>query len=101
MTVAVRGSSCFASSCKINHLGINPVSGGSPPRERRAKAVVAIRVGVFAHAKESVLILVADDILNERNAVVVIKIYVPSARRVSWGANCRTIIIQPICAMEE
>lgn len=54
-------------------MGINPVSGGSPPRESIARVVITMRVGFFVHVIESVLIFVACDTLNERNAVVVIK----------------------------
>ncbi|MGL5345203.1 MAG: hypothetical protein ACRC9O_11550 [Plesiomonas sp.] len=101
MIVAVSGSCCFAISCKINHLAINPVRGGSPPRERRARAVVDTKIGVFDHMVVTVLILVADVIFRDRKAVDVMNRYMPRASRVRWGAYCEIIIIQPICAMEE
>lgn len=99
--MAVRGRLCFVSSCKINHFGINPVSGGSPPSESSTRAVVAVRAGFLDHATARVLILVVDEIFRVRKAADVIMIYVNSASRVSWGAYCKTIIIQPIWAIEE
>lgn len=101
MAVAVSGSSCFVISCKINHFGINPVNGGRPPNESRARAVVGARIGVFDHIVVRVLIFVADTIFSDRNVADVIRIYVPSASMVSWGAYCKIIIIQPMCAIEE
>lgn len=94
--MAVRGRLCFASSCKISHLGINPVSGGSPPNDNSTRAVVVVKIGLFDHTTARVLIFVADEIFRVRNAADVMKMYIRSARRVSWGAYWRTIIIQPI-----
>lgn len=99
--VAVRGRSCLASSCKINHFGMNPVRGGKPPRESRTRAVVVAKTGLFDQAIVRVLIFVADESFSAKNAAEVIKMYVPRARRVSWGAYCRTIIIHPMWAIEE
>lgn len=64
-------------------MGINPVSGGRPPRESRAKAVVDARIGAFDHIIVMVLIFVADAIFRDKNAVDVMKMYVPSASKVS------------------
>ncbi len=61
------------SSCRISHFGINPVSGGSPPRERRERAAVAVRMGTFDQLVASILIFVAEVILNVRKIAVVIK----------------------------
>lgn len=72
MIVAMRGRSCFVSSCKISHFGMKPVSGGRPPSESRTKAVVAVRIGLFDQVVASVLILVVKDILRVRNAADVI-----------------------------
>lgn len=94
--VAVRGSPCLASSCRMSHLGMNPVRGGSPPRDNKTKAVVVTIIGLFDQAIVRVLILVADESFSVRNAADVMKIYVPRARRVSWGAYCKTITIQPM-----
>lgn len=96
MIVAVRGRSCLANSCRISHFGINPVKGGNPPRESKTKAVVATTIGFFDQAIVKALIFVADDSFSVRNAADVIKIYVPKARSVSWGAYCRITIIHPM-----
>lgn len=101
MIVAVRGRSCLASSCKINHFGINPVRGGRPPSESKTRAVVVAKIGLFDHAVVRVLIFVADESFSARNAADVIKMYVPRARSVSCGAYWRTMIIHPIWAIEE
>jgi len=53
-------------------LGINPVSGGRPPRDRRTKGVMAVRAGVFVHAVASILTLVDLFSLNTRNVEKVI-----------------------------
>lgn len=47
MIVAVGVICCLVSSCRISHLGANPVSGGSPARDRSASIRVALRIGVF------------------------------------------------------
>lgn len=101
MAVAIIGRSCFVSSCRISHFGINPVNGGRPPSESRTRAVVDVRIGLFDQVVASVLILVVSDIFRVRNAAEVMIIYVPSAIRVSCGAYWITIIIHPMCAIEE
>lgn len=95
------GRFCFASSCRISHFGINPVSGGKPPSDSSTRAVVVVRTGLFDQTIERVLIFVTDDVFRVRNAADVIKMYVPRARRVSCGAYWRMMIIQPMCAIEE
>ncbi len=99
--MAVGARSCFVSSWRISHFGINPVSGGRPPRERRMRGVRAVSVGVFAQEVASVLMLVDLLILNTRNVENVITKYVRRVRRVREGENCRTRIIQPRWAIEE
>lgn len=99
--VAVVARSCLVSSCKINHFGINPVSGGSPPRERSTRGVKDVRAGVFAQEVARVLMLVELLSLNTRNVESVMMRYVRSVRRVKEGENWRTRTIQPRCAMEE
>lgn len=101
MTVAMIGRSCFVSSCRISHFGMNPVSGGRPPSDSSARAVADVRIGFFDQVVASVLILVVNDVLRVRNAADVIMIYVPSAINVSCGAYWMTMIIHPICAIEE
>lgn len=99
--MAVIGRFCFASSCRISHFGINPVSGGRPPSDNSTRAVVVVRIGLFDQIIERVLIFVAVDVFRVRNAADVMKIYVPRATRVSCGAYWRMMIIQPMCAIEE
>lgn len=70
--VAVVGRPCVASSCRISHLGMKPVSGGSPPRDRSVRAVVAVRRGVFDHVSVRALIFVAEISFNARNVADVI-----------------------------
>lgn len=40
----------------IAHFGKNPVSGGSPPRDRRIREVIVRMVGVLFHRSEMELI---------------------------------------------
>lgn len=47
------------SSWRISHLGINPVSGGRPPKDRSTSGVRAVRAGVLAHEVARELMLVA------------------------------------------
>lgn len=53
--MAVRGSVCLVSSCKMRSLGLKPVKGGSPPRERRASGIRQVIAGVFVEETERVL----------------------------------------------
>lgn len=46
----------FRSSEMIAHFGRNPVSGGSPPRDRRIREVIVRMVGVLFHRSETELI---------------------------------------------
>lgn len=99
--VAVAGNSCIVSSCKMSHFGINPVSGGRPPRDSRAKVAVAVRRGDLDQLMASVLIFVVDVNLNVKKVVAVIIMYMVRARMVSCGFSWAIIIIHPRWAMEE
>lgn len=70
----MRGRPCFDNSCRMSHLGMKPVSGGRPPRERRTRAVVIAIVGFFGQVRASVLIFVVIVILKVRKAAEVITI---------------------------
>lgn len=76
----------MVTSWRISHLGRKPVSGGRPPRERRTKQAIAVRVGDLVQEEAKVTVLVASMLLRVRNAAVVITIYVIKAISVSWGA---------------
>jgi len=56
----------------MSHLGMNPVRGGRPPRERRERGTRAVRVGALDHEVASALMVVTLLILKVRNVVVVI-----------------------------
>lgn len=99
--MAVGASSCLANSSRISHLGMNPVRGGRPPKDKRTRGVMAARMGVFVHAVARELIVVVSFSLKTRNVVNVIRKYVMKVRRVREGENCRIKIIQPRCAIEE
>lgn len=91
----------MVSSCKISHFGMNPVRGGRPPRDSRARAAVVVMIGVLGQDIANVLIFVVDSSLNVRNVAEVITIYRRRVRMVSWGLNWAIIIIQPRWAIEE
>jgi len=55
------------SSCRISHLGMKPVIGGRPPRDRRASGAMAVKTGPFAHDVARVLMVVALFNLNRMN----------------------------------
>jgi len=99
--VAVRGSPCFVSSCRISHLGMKPVKGGRPPKERRERGTRAVRTGALAQEVARVFMLVALLSLKVRNVAEVIAMYRRRERRVREGANWRIRIIHPRCAIEE
>lgn len=48
----------FRSSVIMAHFGRNPVSGGSPPRDKRRRVVIISIVGVLFHMSEMELIVV-------------------------------------------
>lgn len=91
----------MVSSCRINHFGINPVSGGSPPNESKARVAVAVRMGVLAQLVANVLIFVALINLNVRKVAIVIMIYRHNVRMVSCGFSCTIMIIHPRWAIDE
>lgn len=72
---------CLVNSCKISHFGINPESGGSPPRESNIINEIMDRRGDLTMDIAIELILVELSILNSRKAVMVIIIY---NVRLSW-----------------
>lgn len=101
MITAVVGNPWLTSSCRISHLGINPVRGGSPPRERSVRQANVLRAGALLQARARVAILVEPTLLSVRNIADVMVMYNISARRVIWGAIWATRIIQPKWAIEE
>lgn len=64
----------FRSSEIIAHFGRNPVSGGSPPRDKRMIDVMARIIGVLFHVRESELIVVAEFIISEMSIGIVSRI---------------------------
>ena len=99
--MAAGARSCLVSSWRISHFGMKPVSGGSPPSDRRMRGVRDVSAGAFAQEVASILMLVALLSLNTRNVDDVIIRYVTRVSSVSGGENCRTKIIQPRWAVEE
>lgn len=75
MITAVTVISCLVSSWRINHFGMNPVSGGRPAKDNRASIRVALRTGVFVQEViivESFRVLV---VLRDKNTAAVIRTY--------------------------
>ena len=70
--MAVRGRSCLVNSCKISNFGAKPVRGGRPPKDRKIKGVSAVRAGSVIDEVASEFKLVVLEVLNVRNAEVVI-----------------------------
>lgn len=70
--MAVRGISCFVSSCSTNHFGMNPVIGGKPPKDSMVIIVMAVRIGAFVQLVPNVLIFVAAMVFSAMKAVEVI-----------------------------
>ena len=56
----------------MSHFGANPVKGGRPPKERRARGIMAVRAGAFAQEVARVLMLVELFSLNTMNVENVI-----------------------------
>lgn len=69
--MAVSPSPCLVISCRISHFGANPVSGGSPPSDKRTRGVRAVRAGLLVEEVASALILVALLYLKVRKVEVV------------------------------
>lgn len=70
--MAVSGSPCLVSSCRINHFGINPVSGGSPASDSIVAMLIAVRMGAFVQLIARVFIFVVDIVFSVMKAVYVI-----------------------------
>lgn len=65
---------CLVNSCRISHFGINPVRGGSPPRDSIVIMTRVVRIGAFVQLVASVLIFVEEVIFNAIKAVLVMTI---------------------------
>lgn len=70
-----------------NHLGIKPVRGGRPPRERRTGVRMAVRVGDLIHEVARLFRLVQFKVLRVKNVIEVIAMYRRRVRRAMGGAN--------------
>lgn len=70
--MAIRGSSCLVSSCKISHFDINPVNGGRPAKERRIAGTRLVIIGAWAQDVASLLMVVALLVLKAVNVEKVI-----------------------------
>lgn len=92
---------CLESSKIIIHFGMNPVSGGSPPRESNIRGIIEVRAGALVQDRVSELMFVELLSLRVRKVAAVITKYVIKARNVREGENCSTRIIHPRWAMEE
>lgn len=67
-------SCCFVKPSKISHLGVNPVRGGSPARENKAKIMAIINIGFFDQSKVRALIFIDGDSFRAKKAVMELKI---------------------------
>lgn len=85
----------------MSHLGINPVRGGSPPNDSRAKGAKLVITGALVQDVANALAVVDFVKLNSMNIEEVIIMYVTKAIRAIDGENCIIITIQPRCAMDE
>lgn len=74
MTPAKIEEFCLMSSREINNLGANPVSGGSPPRERRTSIDDETREGDLGQEFDSWVILVELRDMREVNIADVMTI---------------------------
>lgn len=66
---------CLVNSCKISHLGMKPVRGGSPPKERSVIRVIIVSMGDLVVEIVMELIFVELNVLNRRKVVRVMIIY--------------------------
>lgn len=62
----------MASSCKISHFGMKPVSGGRPPSDRSIRGIRDVRIGALVHDVARELIVVDLFSINTRKAEEVI-----------------------------
>lgn len=60
----------------VIHFGINPVSGGRPPMDRRVVAISGISQVNLFQVRDSIKVVVFEFRFRARNAVVVKIIYV-------------------------
>lgn len=88
-------------SCRINHFGKNPVSGGSPPSESSVREARAAMEGALVQAIASVLIFVVDINLNTKKVADVMIKYVIRTSIVNCWLNCEIITIHPRWAIDE
>lgn len=85
--MAVIPRSCFVSSCRISHFGMKPVSGGSPPRDRRIRGIRVEMMGALAHEIVRVPIVVVLFIMKTRNVEDVIIMYRVRVMTAKAGEN--------------
>lgn len=62
----------FISSVMITHLGINPVSGGSPPSDSNVVNIIKVIVGARFHVSDNDSVVVLAFIIRRENIVRVI-----------------------------
>ena len=70
----------------MSHLGIKPVRGGRPPKERKIRGARDMRAGAFVQEAARVLIVVALLSLKTRNVEKVIIKYVSNVSSGREGA---------------
>lgn len=58
MAVGMIILSLYTSSLMIIHLGVNPVSGGRPPRDIRIIRVIEVRRGNLFHVFDNIRVVV-------------------------------------------
>lgn len=61
----------FSSSVIMAHFGKNPVSGGSPPKDKRINGIIVSIVGVLFHNNEIELIVVDELSISIMNMGIV------------------------------
>lgn len=59
---------CLVISWRISHLGMKPVRGGSPPRERRVNMNIIVSSGDLVEEMAIELIFVTLLVLSNRNS---------------------------------
>lgn len=67
---------CLVSSWRINHFGINPVSGGKPASDIRVSIIIVFIAGNFVHDVITTEIMFVSKVLIMRNVVEVMMMYV-------------------------
>lgn len=63
-------------------MGINPVRGGRPPRDKSTRQVSALKAGDLVQAEANVMVLVEFTLSNVKKAAAVITMYVIKANKV-------------------